>query len=64
MSAPSTIEGVFWLLIGGLMIFVLGFFNVVFDVREDNRIDRQLRREEKAKKELEMKNEERMEELK
>lgn len=51
MVAPSIAEGVVWLFIGGLMIFVLGFFNLVFDIREDNRLDRQIRREELRKKE-------------
>lgn len=49
--APTIAEGVVWLFIGGLMIFVLGFFNLVFDIREDNRLDRQIRREELRKKE-------------
>ena len=51
MVAPTIAEGVVWLFIGGLMIFVLGFFNLVFDIREDNRLDRQIRREELRKKE-------------
>lgn len=51
MVAPTIAEGAVWLFIGGLMIFVLGFFNLVFDIREDNRLDRQIKREELRKKE-------------
>lgn len=31
------------------LLFCIGFLNLVFDIREDNRIDRQLRRENKKK---------------
>ena len=42
-----------WVLVGivvillGSLTFVIGFLNLVFDVREDNRIDRKLRKEQK-----------------
>ena len=43
------IKSIFWLVVAGFMIFSLGFLNLVFDVREDNRLDRQIRREEREK---------------
>lgn len=33
----------------GWLTFCIGFMNLVFDCREDNRIDRRLRKEEKQK---------------
>ena len=35
---------ILWIILFGLLTFCVGFMNLVMDVREDKRIDRELRR--------------------
>lgn len=48
------VKSILWIALFGLLYANIGFWSLVKDVREDNKIDREIRREEK--KQLEKNN--------
>lgn len=44
------IKIILWIALFGLLYANAGFWSLVLDVRENNRIDREIKREEKQKK--------------
>lgn len=44
------VKGILWMALFGLLYANAGFWSLVLDVRENNRLDREIKREEKQKK--------------